>query len=33
VVPPLVVTDEEIDWLVASIDDALSLADEWIFAG
>jgi taurine---2-oxoglutarate transaminase len=30
VVPPLIVTDEEIDWLVAAIDEVLFLADDWL---
>ena len=30
VVPPLVVTDDEIDWLIDSIDDALSMTDKWL---
>ena len=33
VVPPLVVTREEIDWLVAAIDDALAIADRHVAAG
>ena len=33
VVPPLMVTGEEIDWLVAAIDDALTKADEWLSTG
>lgn len=30
IVPPLIVTREEIDFIVAAIDDALVLADEWV---
>ncbi|MEP7205387.1 MAG: aspartate aminotransferase family protein [Casimicrobiaceae bacterium] len=32
VVPPLIVTREEIDFIVAGIDDALTLADDWVAA-
>ncbi len=30
IVPPLIVTRDEIDFLVDAIDDALALADAWV---
>jgi taurine--2-oxoglutarate transaminase len=30
IVPPLIVSDEEIDWLAAAIDEALAMADRWM---
>src|SRR5262249_53735160 len=32
VVPPLVVTKDELDWVCAAIDDALGIADRWLQA-